>query len=396
VEKDETADVLGLLVDQSHRARGDDLPLLCRTAARAMGARELVVYVVDYGQRVLLPVNDPAGPTRETVSIEGTVAGRAFSEVADRYVAAECDAVRLWLPLLNGTERLGVVEMVFDELDDPTRFRCRQVAGLLAEVILTRRLYGDSLEVLRRLRPMALEAEMQWNLLPPLSFAAGHVVVSGILEPSYDVAGDAFDYAVNGDIAHVAVFDAVGHGFEASLLASVAMAAYRNARRSGLNLPDTYRSMNKWIANKFPERFVTSILAELDTRTGNYRWVNAGHHPAMLVRDAQVVKMLDAAPDLPLGLEPSQPTVASEQLQPDDRILLYTDGVVEARDEAGEFFGLPRLADLFTRACADQRPAPETMRRLNHAVLDHQHGDLQDDATMLLLEWSRGAADALA
>ena len=68
-------------------------------------------------------------------------------------------------------------------------------------------------------RPMALPAEMQHALLPPLTFGTPRIVISGLVAPAYEVGGDAFDYAVNGNIAHVAVFDAVGHGLQASLLA---------------------------------------------------------------------------------------------------------------------------------------------------------------------------------
>ena len=73
--------------------------------------------------------------------------------------------------------------------------------------------------------------------------------------------------------------------------------------------------------------------------------------------------------------------------------MLYTDGVIEARDADGEFFGISRLVDLISREAAAGRPAAETMRRLNLAILAHQEGLLQDDATTLMVEWS--TADAL-
>src|SRR3954465_14504947 len=95
---------------------------------------------------------------------------------------------------------------------------------------------------------MQLAAEMLRAQLPPLTFSTGHLVISGILEPCYDVGGDAFDYAVNGDIAHLALFDAVGHGSQGGLgaviLASLALAAYRNARRAGFDLTDTYHHID--------------------------------------------------------------------------------------------------------------------------------------------------------
>jgi serine phosphatase RsbU (regulator of sigma subunit) len=68
-------------------------------------------------------------------------------------------------------------------------------------------------------------------------------------------------------------------------------------------------------------------------------------------------------------------------------LLLYTDGAIEARSPDGEFFGQERLVDLLVRNLAAGLPAPETMRRVTHALLDHQAGDLDDDATLLLVEW---------
>jgi serine phosphatase RsbU (regulator of sigma subunit) len=76
---------------------------------------------------------------------------------------------------------------------------------------------------------------------------------------------------------------------------------------------------------------------------------------------------------------------------PGDWLILHTDGITEARDEAGNFFGEARLVDFLRREAASSHPPPETVRRLVHAVLRHQHGILQDDASVLLAEWdSRG------
>jgi serine phosphatase RsbU (regulator of sigma subunit) len=234
---------------------------------------------------------------------------------------------------------------------------------------------------------MSLPAEMMWSLLPHLTFATDRVVITGILEPAYEVGGDAFDYAVNGDIAHVAIFDAMGHGLDATVLTTVVLGAYRNARRSGLDLADTYRSIDKWITAKLPDCFVTGVLAELDTASGRYREISAGHPPALLLRDGHLVKTLPSPTALPLGLGDWPPGLVEETLEPGDRLLLFTDGVVEARGKTGEFFGVERLVDFVCKALANRLPAPETMRRLVSAILDHQHGELQDDATALFVEW---------
>jgi serine phosphatase RsbU (regulator of sigma subunit) len=80
-----------------------------------------------------------------------------------------------------------------------------------------------------------------------------------------------------------------------------------------------------------------------------------------------------------------------EQLQPGDRLLLYTDGVTEARDAEGTEFGVARFTDFIVRSNADGLPVPETLRRLMNAILDYHDGRLRDDATVLFCEW-RGPA----
>jgi serine phosphatase RsbU (regulator of sigma subunit) len=105
------------------------------------------------------------------------------------------------------------------------------------------------------------------------------------------------------------------------------------------------------------------------------------------------VKPLDLDPALPFGLGdlgPDAPwplVVGRESLEPGDQILLYTDGVVEARSPEGAFFGVQRLTDLLARNLASGLPTPETMRRVVRSLLRHQQGQLTDDATLLLAEW---------
>jgi serine phosphatase RsbU (regulator of sigma subunit) len=111
-----------------------------------------------------------------------------------------------------------------------------------------------------------------------------------------------------------------------------------------------------------------------------------------------MIKTLQSPIRVPLGLGHlvrTAPQVGAEQLEPGDRVLLHTDGVTEARDAHGAQFGLDRLVDLAERHHHDGLPAPETLRRIAHAVLAHQRGHLQDDATLLLLEWAANTPTGL-
>ena len=106
------------------------------------------------------------------------------------------------------------------------------------------------------------------------------------------------------------------------------------------------------------------------------------------MRDGRVVKSLTGGRRTLFGLPTANLSVAEEFLEPGDWLILYTDGVTEARDEAGNFFGEERLVDFLRREAASDHPPPETARRLVHAVMRHQRGVLQDDATVLLARWT--------
>jgi phosphoserine phosphatase RsbU/P len=369
------------------------LPDLANEAAETLGAGTVLMYVADYAQTYLAPFTPAADPPRERIPIDGTLAGRAFALGEPTRTPGDGQVHRTFLPMTDCGNRLGVLEIVSSSaLADEDHATLAAMATVLAQLIATRRMYGDAIEHLRRGLPMQLATEIVWSLLPPLSLATTRAEVAGILEPCYEVGGDAFDYAISDGLLHVALFDAVGHGIGASAMTTMAVNAYRNARRCGLDLLDTCRSIDKWLRARYPDQFVTAVLAELALETGVLRSISAGHPGGLLLRDGQRVKDLPAPTGLPLGLNTlveAEPEIVEESLEPGDHVLFYTDGVIEARSAAGEFFGRRRLVDFVIRTLADRVPAPETMRRLIRALLDHQHEHLQDDATAVLVGWPR-------
>jgi Stage II sporulation protein E (SpoIIE) len=386
-------EALSRLLRQAHHARPDDLPEMAMRAAPLIGATAMIIYVVDLQQRELLPLLGGSAPERDSFKVDGTLGGRAFSLVTTCVSDTGPDGRRLWLPLIDGAERMGVLEVVTDApVTDALVEDLSAVAALLAELVVTRSYYSDTIERLRRRAPMGLAAEMLLAQLPPLTFSTGHLLISGVLEPCYDVGGDAFDYAVNGDTAHLALFDAVGHGsaggMGAVMLASLALAAYRNARRDGMDLIRTYHYIDDAVRHHDRRGLITAVLAELDQCTGLLRVISAGHPSGIVIRNGKVIKVLPTPTALPLALgDRRAPLVVEEALEPGDHLLLYTDGVTEARSSTGESFGVDRLTDFAVKAIADQLPLPETTRRLVHAILDHQDERLQDDATVLLAQW---------
>jgi serine phosphatase RsbU (regulator of sigma subunit) len=103
------------------------------------------------------------------------------------------------------------------------------------------------------------------------------------------------------------------------------------------------------------------------------------------------VAELTNTPMVPFGLGGATPELSVSDLEPGDAILLYTDGVTEARTADGDLFGLDRLIDLLEREAASEQPPEEILRRLVRAVLDYEPGGLRDDATLLLAQWTADA-----
>ncbi len=405
------AAALTAILEATYLMAPDQLPAVVAEGATHLGSSETVLYVPDYEQTTLTPLPAAGAWTRKSLSLDGSVAGRVYRTL-DPLVTEADSGQWLWLPLLDGVERLGVIAFLVPRgadgvggIDEAAMTAFKQVAHLSAELLVTNGMYTDAFEWSRRREPMALAAEMQHGLLPPLTFGTDRIVISGLLAPAYEVGGDAYDYALNGNIAHLAVFDAVGHGLQASLLAQLAVSCYRNSRRAGLDLAHTALAIDSVLGEMFGvERYVTAILVQFDVDTGSLSWVNAGHPEPMLLRDGHVVKELACAPLLPLGINslvlgpgvtPQAVAIGHESLQPGDRVLFLTDGVDEARTESGEFFGRERLAEFAAREAASGLPTPEVMRRLQQAILHHLTGGLQDDATTLFLEWLREPPERL-
>ncbi len=382
--------VLGSLLRTGHRLAPDDVaPSVARHLAD-LGMADAEFYLVDLSQRLLVPIVYPGGPPAETLEIDTTTPGAVFrsQQVRDER-SSSGDAVRLWVPLMDGADRVGVLGVTVAAVDQVTIDRALHIASITAGLVVSKSAFGDTLVLTRRRRETDLAAEMRWSMLPPLTFTNDRVAIAGMLEPAYEIAGDAFDYAVNGDVAHMAIIDAMGHGLEASRMANLAVGSYRHSRRHGMDLVQTFTAMDAVVADQFGlERFVTGQLATLDLAGGRLEWVNAGHPRPLLLRGRRPIEDLACETSLPLGLGSVPVQVAEVSLEPGDSVLFLTDGVIEARSPDGDLFGRSRLSRLWADAATSGEVPAEVMRKLGHSVLDHQKGRLQDDATLLLVVWT--------
>jgi hypothetical protein len=378
--------LLGALLDRVHLIAPRLVGQLIAQEVRTAGATDVSIHLQDLAQMTLRPLTGP-GLVGDPLPIAGSLAGQAFSTEESVEEPLPDGSVRLHLPLLDGSNRVGVLGLTVPRLADYDRQLAQRLAGLVADMIVTNDEYTDAFTRVRTAGPLSLSAHLQWRTLPPLSMTTPVLDLAGVLEPAYEVGGDSFDYAFNEHVLHVAVFDAMGHGLEAATMATVIIAAYRHGRLAELPLTELYPAMDRAVATSFPGRFATAQLGRLDTETGVLSWVNAGHPPALWVRGSQVIAELTGPISRPVGFGSDTPVVQTAQLEPGDRVLFFTDGVVEERLAGGEQFGEERLRDLIEQTTAAELTCAESVRRLSHALMVARSGRTSDDASLLLLEW---------
>ena len=349
--------------------------------ASAVGARNACIYIADYAQQLLSPVRGIENA--DAVEVDATVHGRVFqtgqAHLGDGHVIAA---------LVEGRDRVGVVECTFDRGVGGSVDLVDAICAALLLVMVSKRRYTDLVVRARRVRPLSTAAEMQWDLLPPLSGQASGASIAGMVEPAYSTGGDSFDYAMNGDLLEFIVIDAVGHGMPAVLKSIAAITTYRNVRRERGTLENMYAEIGRVMVEQFSHSYyVTGVIASLRTSTGELTWINAGHPEPMMVRDGSVIPSLHCAPSRPMGLGGTVRERQTITLQPADRVLVFTDGVVERRHAAAASPHLAPLTDLLLRATLDELAGPETVRRLARSVLDSCDGQLADDATLILIDY---------
>ena len=323
---------------------------LLRRAGLAIGAVDVSMWLIDYGQAFLEPSDDGRGAIGHsdgTIPVTGTRRDAPLPGRADR-VRSSCSA-----PLGADPRRhraIGRASVrVPRTIDGDQRRLSDALTSLGGELLVGKRPHTDRYEMQRRQQEMNLAAELQWQQLPPLESSTPAAAVAGFVEPAYGVGGDGFDYSINGDIIDLTIYDAVGHGLHSALLSTLMIASLRHGRRLRLGLAERLAVADEAIGASFPATSSPPRSPSCRRGTGRLDWANAGHPLPMLVRDGVVVGELTCAPRPPVGLHPLHhaPTIVETvQLQRSDRVLFYTDGLVEGGRRGGSRFGVERLADL--------------------------------------------------
>ncbi|KGN42040.1 PP2C family protein-serine/threonine phosphatase [Knoellia aerolata] len=371
------ADLSGrALVRMSHDASEDQL------ASQGLGGREDVVRV-DGGEQAVV-VEFDHGPVAAALRTQRVQVLPPTPERPPGHPAR-------WVVLVPVTERgeaLGLLQLSLPAAPDASALaQMARIGHVLAFVVIANRRHTDLFEWAQRSATFSLPAEIQRRLLPAaFTCEAGAFTLSAWLEPAASVGGDTFDYSLGRDVLHLSLTDAMGHGVDSALTATLCVGSLRNTRREGGSLVEQAAAANAAMvdhaAASGAEGFATGMVGRVDLTTGVLSMVNAGHVAPYLCRDGATTAVTLPV-DLPLGLFADTAYRSTEiPLRPGDRLVLVTDGMLE-RDAA--------TLDVSAQITRTRTLHPrEATRVLTDAVVMLSDGALADDATLMVLDWHGG------
>jgi serine phosphatase RsbU (regulator of sigma subunit) len=283
-------------------------------------------------------------------------------------------------------EAVGVLEIrVPERPDDQTLGDVARAGHALAYIVIASRRYTDLFEWGQRSVPLSLAAEIQHRLLPgSYTCEAGQFTLAGWLEPAGNVGGDTFDFALGRDRLFFSITDAMGHTVNAALLATLMIGSVRNGRRRNADLAEQARLADKALSdNAGGSQFVTGQIGCIDLASGAATIVNAGHPPPFRLRGG-VVEEVPLAADPPFGAVPNTSfQVQTLPLEPGDRLMFLTDGVLERQAADADIPGVI--------AAGRDSHAREAVQQVIQAAMRASGDELGDDATALCLDWHGGS-----
>ncbi|MFF1764491.1 PP2C family protein-serine/threonine phosphatase [Streptomyces sp. NPDC058249] len=376
----------GTLAAAETAAPVESLDVVARMLKDHLGANSVSFLITDFTGGSVVRLGAAGSVDTDEPARRITLRGTLYEDVIRTQRPSmedkgEGTLVRIVAPVTNRGDAIGLLELFLPAAPDAEVMReIGETAHALAYIVIANRSYTDVYQWGRRTVPLSLAAEIQHRLLPSsLACEAAQFAVAGALEPADHVGGDTFDYVIDRDTVQLSVTDAMGHDVDAALLATLLVGALRRARRAGAGLAEQARQADQAMREHGRQGYVTGQLLRISLIDGETEFINAGHPWPLRMRDGQVREIAPKI-DMPFGFPaPHSYRVQSLDLRPGDRLVMLTDGMLERH--AGSL----DLSDLIVRTRA-LHPR-EAARTLIAAIVDANDGHLQDDATVMCLDW---------
>ena len=240
--------------------------------------------------------------------------------------------------------------------------------------------------------------DVQQAFFPPKSLAIPSLSCATMYRPAHEIGGDYYDFLPLKDGRWgIAIGDVCGKGIGAALLMASLHASLRaQALHSHLNLSKLIGNVNRLVFESSPTHFFASLFyAEYDPAALTLNYINAGHNPPFVIRTGSRIPQmlyLKTADGIPVGIMPdSQFATRTFQLETDDVVVAYTDGITEAQNRDGDFWGQQKLEELVlsSRHKAPQQIIEDILNKLTEFLNGHSQ---RDDMTLVVMRVQGGDA----
>jgi sigma-B regulation protein RsbU (phosphoserine phosphatase) len=233
-------------------------------------------------------------------------------------------------------------------------------------------------------KELEVAKRIQLSILPPAFPTSDHFRIAARYVPMTSVAGDFYDFLVaQGGKAGLLIADVSGHGVPAALIASMVKLAANSQPEHAAHPAKLLAGMNSTLCGNTQSQFVTAAYAHLDAHTGELCYAAAAHLPLLLLRDGKVLSIEENGLMLALFSSATY-TSTTQRLKAGDRLLLYTDGIVEAENASEEQFGYERLHELLQESA---KLTPDETADLILDRISKWSASQDDDRTVLVCDY---------
>jgi sigma-B regulation protein RsbU (phosphoserine phosphatase) len=236
-------------------------------------------------------------------------------------------------------------------------------------------------------KELEIAKRIQLSILPANFPASANFQVAARYVPMTSVAGDFYDFLVADDTrAGLLIADVSGHGVPAALIASMVKVAATSQRANASDPSRLLAGINAVLCGNTQDQFVTAAYVYLDSQSQELHYSAAGHPPMLLLREGKIVEVAENGLIL-AAFDFATYSNTIQRLKPGDRLLLYTDGIVEASNASGEFFGQEALCALLNQTSA-VAPADAADRIIS--AVQQWSASQDDDLTVLVCDYTNG------
>ena len=357
------------------------LDLVTQTVVKTMGAKASTIRLLSDDRRELL-IQSAANLSPEYLDKGPILVGESLidSAVLDDLTAVAIEDLRIdprvlypaeakgeglvsafCVPMIYKGRPEGILRVYMGELHEFDWFERSLAAAIASEAaaaIVNARLYGEAIRGARMQRELRLAGAVQRRMIPRRPPEIPELDIGMVYVPCFELAGDFFDFIPLGENnMGIAVCDVVGKGVRASLLMASIRASLRAHASYVYELSDVVARVNRDLCiDSVSSDFATLFYGVINTRSGVFTYVNAGHMPALLVRSGKCIE-LDTSGGI-IGLDhESQWEHRSVQLARGDTLMCYSDGLSDAMNFQDESFGRPRIITALLNAIDEHEDA---------------------------------------